>query len=332
MGKSTDSKLRLLYLMRYLLRQTDEAHPAGIADMLTELARYGITANRKTVYDDLEALRTFGMDLVTAKSHVTGYYIASRDFELPELKLLVDSVQSSKFITQKKTLSLIRKIEGLTSVHEGQFLQRQVYVHNRVKTMNESVYYNVDEISGAIARDRGIRFRYFDYAPDGSRLYRHEGNFYRVSPFALMWDNENYYLLGWDEETEELRHYRVDKMERIAARSEPRRGREAFAQVDMAAYSQQVFGMFGGAVQPVRLRFARHLAGAVIDRFGRGLILVPDGEERFTVTAPVAVSPQFYAWLLGFGDEAEILGPAAVREGLKAHLDGVRKLYEQKKP
>ena len=158
MGKSTDSKLRLLYLMRYLLRQTDEAHPAGIADMLTELARYGITANRKTVYDDLEALRTFGMDLVTAKSHVTGYYIASRDFELPELKLLVDSVQSSKFITQKKTLSLIRKIEGLTSVHEGQFLQRQVYVHNRVKTMNESVYYNVDEISGAIARARGIRF------------------------------------------------------------------------------------------------------------------------------------------------------------------------------
>ena len=328
MGKSADSKLRLLYLMRYLLRQTDEAHPAGIADMLDELGRYGITANRKTVYDDLESLRTFGLDLVTAKSSGTGYYIASRDFELPELKLLVDSVQSSKFITQKKTLSLIRKIEGLASVYEGQFLQRQVYVHNRVKTMNESVYYNVDEISNAIARDRGIRFRYFDYAPDGSRAYRHEGGWYRVSPFALMWDNENYYLLGWDEESGELRHYRVDKMERIAAREEVRRGKEAFAAVDMAAYSQQVFGMFGGEAQPVRMRFTQRLAGAVIDRFGREPILTPDGEEHFLLTAPVAVSPQFYAWLLGFGDEAEVLGPSAVRQGLKDYLDGIQKLYK----
>ena len=328
MGQSSDSKLRLLYLMRYLQQQTDEAHPAGIADMLEELVRYGITANRKTVYDDLEALRLFGLDLVTSRSHGTGYYVASRDFELPELKLLVDSVQSSKFITQKKTLSLIRKIAGLTSVHEGQLLQRQVYVHNRVKTMNESVYYNVDELSSAIARDRGIRFRYFDYAPDGSRAYRHGGGWYRVSPFALMWDNENYYLLGWDEEAGELRHYRVDKMERIAAREEARQGKEAFAKVDMSAYSQQVFGMFGGAAQPVRLRFARHLAGAVIDRFGRDVILAPDGEEHFTVTVPVAVSPQFYAWLLGFGSEAEILGPAAVREGLREYLSEIQTLYE----
>ena len=328
MGKSSDSKLRLLYLMRYLLRETDEAHPAGLADMLAELERYGITANRKTVYDDLEALRLFGLDLLTSKRHTTGYYIASRDFELPELKLLVDSVQSSRFITQKKTLSLIRKIEGLASVHEGQLLQRQVYVHNRVKTMNESVYYNVDEISGAISRDRGIRFRYFDYAPDGARLYRRGGDWYLVSPFALMWDNENYYLLGWDEQAQALRHYRVDKMERIAARGEPRQGREAFAKVDMAAYSRQVFGMFGGEAQPVRMRFARHLAGAVIDRFGHGLILSPDGEEHFTVTASVAVSPPFYAWLLGFGADAELLGPPAVREGLRRHLDAVRKLYE----
>ena len=328
MGKSADSKLRLLYLMRYLLRETDEAHPAGIADMLEELGRYGITANRKTVYDDLEALKLFGLDLVSAKSHSTGYYVASRDFELPELKLLVDSVQSSKFITPKKTLSLIRKIEGLASVHEGQLLQRQVYVHNRVKTMYESVYYNVDELSSAIARDRGIRFRYFDYAPDGSRLYRHGGDWYRVSPLALMWDNENYYLLGWDEESGELRHYRVDKMEHIAARAEVRQGKEAFAAVDMAAYSQQVFGMFGGAAQPVRMRFSRRLAGAVIDRFGREHILTPDGEDHFLFTAPVAVSPQFYAWLLGFGDEAEILGPAAVREGLRDYLQQIQKLYD----
>lgn len=328
MAGASNQKLRLLYLLRFLQRETDEEHPAGLGEMLAELETYGITANRKTLYDDLEALRLFGLDLVTAKGHTTGYYVASREFELPELKLLVDSVQSSKFITHKKTLSLIRKIEGLASVHEGQRLQRQVYVHNRVKTMNESVYYNVDELSGAINADRAIRFRYFEYAPDKSRVYRRGGAWYRVSPFALMWDDENYYLLGWDEDAESLRHYRVDKMDRITARAEPRQGKAAFEQVDMSAYSQQVFGMFGGTVQPVRLRFARHLAGAVIDRFGRDVILSPDGEEHFLVTAQVAVSPLFYAWVLGFGDEAEIVAPPEVRKGLKEHLQRALKQYE----
>ena len=329
MAGGNDIRLRLLYLMRYLQHQTDEQHPAGLADMQRELESYGLTANRKTLYDDLEALRTFGLDLVTVKGHTTGYYVASREFELPELKLLADSVQSSKFITQKKTLSLIRKIEGLASVHEGQLLQRQVYVPDRVKTMNESVYYNVDEISGAIARDRAIRFRYFDYAPDKSRVYRREGDWYEVSPFSLMWDNENYYLLAWETAAQALRHYRVDKMERITALETGRApaGKEAFSKVDMTACSQQVFGMFGGAVQPVRLRFARRLAGAVIDRFGREAILTPDGEEHFLITVPVAVSPLFYAWLLGFGADAEILGPEEVREGLKRQLESVAELY-----
>lgn len=329
MAKSANQKLRLLYLMRYLQRQSDEQHPVGMADILSELESLGIPANRKTIYDDLESLRLFGLDIVAVKSSGVGYYIASRDFELPELKLLVDSVQSSKFITQKKTASLIRKIEGLASVHEGQFLQRRVYVHNRVKTMNESVYYNVDEISGAIARDRAIRFRYFDYAPDKSRVFRRDGAWYQVSPFALMWDDENYYLLAWDEGSKSLRHYRVDKMVNITAREEARRGKEAFAAVDMSSYSETVFGMFTGDVQPVRLRFARHLAGAVIDRFGRDAMLTPDGEEHFLVTARVAVSPQFYAWVLGFGNEAEILGPAPVREGLREQLNEILSLYEK---
>ena len=349
MAGATDQKLRLLYLMRFLLRQTDERHPAGIADMLGELESYGITANRKTLYDDMEALKVFGLDIVTSRTHTTGYYVASREFELPELKLLVDSVQSSKFITQKKTLSLIRKIEGLTSVHEGRLLQRQVYVHNRVKTMNESVYYNVDELSGAISSDRAIRFRYFEYAPDGSRIFRRGGGWYSVSPFALMWDDENYYLLGWDEDVKALRHYRVDKMERITARPEARQGKEAFADVDMSSYTTRVFGMFGGEAQPVRMRFARHLAGAVIDRFGRGVLLVPEappeaagssdgvpeapsGSETFLLTAQVVVSPQFYAWLLGFGDEAELIGPTAVREGLRRHLWDTLRLYGDSAP
>ena len=324
----SEQKLRLLHLLRILERETDENHPASLADLQLALERHGLTANRKTLYDDLEALRTFGLDLVTVRDTTTRYYVASRAFELAELKLLVDSVQSSRFITQKKTLGLIRKIEDLASVYEGKLLQRQVFVQNRVKSMNESVYYTVDELSNAIARDRGIRFRYFDYAPDKRRVRRHGGAWYEVSPFALMWDNENYYLLAWDEKSAELRHYRVDKMEAIQSRETPRQGKDAFEKVDMADYSRQVFGMFGGEVKSVRLRFANRLAGAVIDRFGRDVIFTPDG-EAFLVTVPVAVSPPFYAWLLSFGPDAELLSPADEREKLQAYLDGIREKYNE---
>ena len=192
MPKSPNQKLKLLYLMEILLQQTDERHPMTVPEMIAQLAQRGVSAERKSIYGDLEALRTFGLDIVQTKSKTTGYYVGTRAFETPELKLLVDSVQSSKFITHKKTLALIKKIEGLPSIYDAQLLQRQVYVHGRVKSMNESVYYNVDEISDAISRDRQIRFHYFEYTISKQRRCRKEGAFYVVSPLALMWDNENY--------------------------------------------------------------------------------------------------------------------------------------------
>lgn len=327
MAKGPNQKLKLLYLMRYLLQNSDEAHPVSIAQMIAELEKHGISAERKSIYDDLEALRTFGLDLVQIKGRTTGYYIGQRDFELPELKLLVDSVQSSKFITQGKTLQLIKKIESLASSFDAQLLQRQVYVRNRVKSMNESVYYNVDEISTAITRDRKIRFQYFEYTVSKERRFRRGGAWYAVSPFALMWDDENYYLLAWDEDAGKLKHYRVDKMARISALEDRRQGKEAFAGVDMSAYSQKVFGMFAGQAQTVRLRFANHLAGAVIDRFGREVMMIADGEEQFTVSLEVVVSPQFFAWVFGFGTEAEILAPEAVRNEAKAIALNIAELY-----
>lgn len=327
MAKGPNQKLKLLYLMRYLLQNSDEAHPVSIAQMIAELEKHGISAERKSIYDDLEALRTFGLDLVQIKGRTTGYYIGQRDFELPELKLLVDSVQSSKFITQGKTLQLIKKIESLASSFDAQLLQRQVYVRNRVKSMNESVYYNVDEISTAITRDRKIRFQYFEYTVSKERRFRRGGAWYAVSPFALMWDDENYYLLAWDEDAGKLKHYRVDKMARISVLEDRRQGKEAFAGVDMSAYSQKVFGMFAGQAQTVRLRFASHLAGAVIDRFGREVMMIADGEEQFTVSLEVVVSPQFFAWVFGFGTEAEILAPEAVRNEAKAIALNIAELY-----
>ena len=192
MPKSANQKLKLLVLLRFLQRQSDGKHPVAMAQMIEALARWGISAERKSLYDGLEALRSFGADVVALRGKSPGYYLGQRDFELAELKLLVDSIQSSKFITQRKTLAMIRKLEGLCSVHDAQLLERQVYVRGRVKSMNESVYYNVDAISDAITRNRMLRFRYFEFTVSKERRYRREGGFYQLSPYALLWDDENY--------------------------------------------------------------------------------------------------------------------------------------------
>ena len=325
MAKSPNQKLKLLYLMRLFLERTDEAHPVTVPELIAALGQYGISAERKSLYDDFEALRHFGLDIVQNGGK---YYVGSRDFELPELKLLVDIVQSSKFITEKKTLSLIKKLEGLASVHDARRLQREVYVRNRVKSMNESVYYNVDEISGAIQQDRAIRFRYFEYTPRKERRFRRDGLFYEASPYALLCDDENYYLLAWDNAAKQMKHYRVDKMASISPKRTARQGKEAFQALDMSAYGKSVFGMFGGAAQQVRIRFADHLAGAVIDRFGKEVVLAVEDETHFIATLPVVVSPQFFGWVVGFGAEAEVLSPPDVRQELYDYLQKTASLYE----
>lgn len=327
MAKSANQKMRLLYLMQYLNENTDEAHPVTVRDMISHLAGLGIRAERKTIYDDLETLRVFGLDILQIKSKSTGYYIGARAFELPELKLLVDSVQSSKFITQKKTLSLIRKIEALASRHDAQLLQRQVFVRNRVKSMNESVYYNVDELSAAITEDKQITFRYFEYTVSKERRFRKEGALYQVSPYALMWDDENYYMLAWDSAAAALKHYRVDKMTDIALAPLAREGAEAFSKVDMSSYSKKVFGMFTGKEERVQLKFRNHLVSAVLDRFGKDIFLSAVDTEHFVCGLDVVISPQFYAWLFGFGADAEVLSPASVREEFNARLQETQNLY-----
>ena len=329
MPRESSQKLKLLYVMRYLLRSSDEAHPVTVQQIIDFLSGEGIPAERKSIYDDVEALRRFGLDIIQVKiGRQSGYYVGSREFELPELKLLVDSVQSSKFITYKKTLALIRKIESLASVYEAHLLSRQVYVKNRIKTMNESIYYNVDEIHTGIARDRRIRFRYFDYTVSKERRFRRDGGYYVVSPFALTWDDENYYLVAYDSEAGIIKHFRVDKMLDIGILDEARDGQESFAALDMAEYAKKVFGMFSGREERVRMRFDNQLVGAVLDWLGREAMLIPDGESCFTVTAQVEVSPQFFAWISGFGSLARIVGPDHVVQAMRAHAAEVLAMYE----
>ena len=329
MARSSFQKLKILYIMDYLLKRSDENHPVTVAQLIGDLESHGISAERKSIYDDLESLREYGLDILqTGSGKNSGYYVASREFELPELKLLVDSVQSSKFITYKKTLSLIKKIESLTSVYEAQLLRRQLYVKNRIKTMNESIYYNVDELHRGIAENRKIRFHYFEYTVRKERRFRRDGAWYVLSPYALSWDDENYYLVGFDSEAGIIKHFRVDKMADIEVTEEPRDGEEIYAALDMGVYARKTFGMFTGEETSVRLRFEKDLVGAVIDRLGRDVMLVPDGEDHFTVRTDVIVSPQFFAWVLGFGNKAKILGPESVVRKLREHLNQVTALYE----
>ena len=327
MAKSPNQKLKLLILKDFLLRRSDEKHPVTIPQIIEELSRYDIKAERKSLYDDLEALRLYGMDIIQSKGE---YYAGTRSFQTPELKLLVDSIQSSKFVTEKKTVSLIKKIEELTSIYDAQLLERQVFVRNRVKSMNESVYYNVDSISDAINQDRAIQFKYFEYTVRKERRIRKDGAWYRVSPFALMWDDENYYMVAWDAEADRLKHYRVDKMLEITSLSEPREGREAFAEVGMSAYAKKTFGMFTGQDRNVRIRFKSFLVGAVLDRFGRDVMIIPDGDDYFTVTLEVAVSPLFYSWVFSFGTDAEIISPDDIRETAAERAQRIADMYRGK--
>ena len=309
-----ESQHALLLLRQYLYQQTDEQHPVSVTDILAFWQQHGIQAGRKSVYTDIELLQNAGMDIVCVKSSQNKYFVGQRLFELPELKLLVDAVQSCKFITRRKSDSLIRKLEGLASRWEAQSLQRQVYAVGRVKSMNESIYYSIDTIHTAISQDRQIAFRYFEWTMEKTVRYRRDGQLYERSPYALVWDDENYYLVAYDHTASPpgIRHYRVDKMANLSVLEESRLGKATFDGFDMAQYAKQMFGMFGGAQQDVELRFAARLAGVVLDRFGKEVTLLPDGGSFFRVHVQAVVSPQFMGWVAGFGTDAKLLGPPAV--------------------
>lgn len=335
MAKSSNQKGKLLVLRRLLLEQTDEEHGLTVPDMIRRLEAEGIHAERKSIYSDLETLSESGLDIVSRKEGTRVlYYVGSRDFELPELKLLVDAVQSSRFITRRKSGQLIEKMAGLSSRWQAKQLQRQVYVANRVKTENESIYYNVDTIYTAIAENRRIAYRYrewgFREGEDGpERQYRRQGKTYCVSPWALCWANDNYYMVGYDSQAESVKHYRVDKMDGIAVSSEPRDGREYFADFDIAVYTRRIFGMFGGEDEAVTLRADNSLLDVILDRFGEEASIRRDGENTFIARVRVAVSPQFLSWVFGFGDRIRILGPAEVVRDMREQTQRVLALYKE---
>ncbi|MBP3633091.1 MAG: WYL domain-containing protein [Oscillospiraceae bacterium] len=309
MARSEGQKLKLLYLKELLENESDEKHPVNTQRIIEYLASHGITSERKAIYNDIECLQDFGMDIIHKAGRNGGYYLASREFELPELKLLVDAVQSSKFLTSKKSMQLIEKLSHMVSIHEAGTLKRQAVVSGRVKTMNESIYYNVDSLHEAIAQNSTITFRYTEWGLDGKRHER--PGIYEASPYTLIWDDENYYLVAHTER-HGITHYRVDKMAQITITGKKRFISPDYKAIDTASYGKNVFGMFSGETTTVRMRFHRSLAGVVIDRFGSDTMLIPDSDDHFIFTTDICVSPRYLGWLAGFGDLATILSPQSV--------------------
>lgn len=333
MAKSSQQKMKLLYLYQLLHDETDEQHGLTLQEIKDKLAAQGISAERKSLYDDMELLRLYGLDVVMERDKTTRYYVASRDFELPELKLLVDAVQSSRFLTRKKSDQLIKKIEKLAGKHDALSLQRQVYVANRIKNMNESIYYNIDYLHSAITANRKIQFRYVQWCVDFSvpqsvvKRDRHDGKVYTVSPFALTWDDENYYMIAYDSDAQKIKHFRVDKMEKIKICEDARDGQEYFERFDMGVYSKKLFGMFGGEEQKVTIRFSNSLIGVVADRFGTDIHITKDDDEHFILRADCMISPQFFAWVFSFGSDAKIISPPSVVSLMKNYLKDALSQY-----
>lgn len=329
MAKSENQKQKILVLLDLFKSKTDEEHGVTTSDIIDYLAEHGIKAERKTVYADLNTLKEYGYEISKEKKDGNYYYtLLDRDFQLPELKLLVDAVQASKFISAKKSSELIKKIENLASVYQAKQLQRQVFVSNRIKTNYENVYYNVDELNLAINENRKIKFDYYEWNLSKEMVLRKNGHKNDISPWSLAWDDENYYLVAFDGNSGIIKHYRVDKMRKIEILDEARDGREEFEEFDAAKYAKKVFGMFTGDEQRVKIQFANKLIGVVIDRFGQDIMIIPKGVGQFVVNVNVKVSNMFLGWIIGLGDGAKILEPESVVDEVKQITERLKEQYK----
>ena len=330
MPKGKNQKFKLYRLAQIMSEQTDEDHYITMPEIMSALEEYEITADRKSIYADLKDLEKLGIEIegerIGSGYH---YHVIGRDFELPELKLLVDAIQSSKFITERKTNALIRKLEKMVSKYDAQKLQRQVYVSGRIKTMNESIYYTVDAIHNAITENKKIKFQYYQWNVKKEMELRHDGAWYHISPWGLSWDDENYYLIAYDSNEKIIKHFRVDKMLYIKSNGKGREGRQAFKSFDMAAYARKMFGMYGGKEEWVRIECDNSFAGVMIDRFGKEVSMIRLDDKRFVVNVEVAVSRQFLAWIIGLGEGVTLAGPQNVVEMMNAEIDRLIKQYKK---
>ena len=329
MSRGTNQKFKFVYLMKIMQEKTDDEHALTMPQIMDELEKYNVTAERKSIYADFQDMtEKFGIEIIKEQiGRETYYHVGTREFELAEVKLLIDAIQSSKFITKTKSRKLITKLRGFVSEYQARQLQRQVYITDRVKTMNESVYYNVDDIHLAIAQNKKIRFKYYKWDISKKLIPRHNGDWFVVSPWALTWDDENYYMVAFDDLDQQIKHYRVDKMMRIAIEEEVRGGKEEFKNFDMARYSKATFGMYQGKKTKVKIQFANSMCGVLIDRFGKNISFRPIDGEHSELNVDVNVSPQFFGWIFSLGKDVKVTGPQEVVDQMRQAADDFRGNY-----
>ena len=329
MPRGSNQKFKFTYLMKIMAEKTDDEHSLTMPQILEELEKYEVSAERKSIYEDFKDMSKLGIDVIKEqRGRETFYHIAGREFELAEVKLLIDAVQSAKFITQKKSKSLISKVKNFVSEHQAKQLQRQIVINDRVKTMNESVYYNVDDIHTAINQNRKIKFKYYKWDIDKKLVERHGGSYFVVSPWALLWDDENYYMIAFDDWDNKIKHYRVDKMMYIEVVNDERSGKEEFKNFDMAKYSKATFGMYHGEKTKVCIKFANHMCGVFIDRFGKDTLFRKIDENNSELIVDINVSPQFFGWIFSLGNDVEIVSPIEVVNELREYTKKFIMKYE----
>jgi predicted DNA-binding transcriptional regulator YafY len=323
MPTSPNQRSKLLYLMKILLERTDEAHVLTNVQLIDALRGYGIQAERKSIYSDIDLLKLYGLDIETRKAKSFGYYVASREFELPELKLLVDAIQSSRIITHKKSRELTEKLASLTSIKQAGHLKRHIYVADRVKSINESVYYSIDAIHLAINEGKKIKFKYFDYDTDKKRVYRRDGALYTQTPVTLCWSDDNYYLITYSAKHSGFAHYRVDRMSGVSVIGEAGDKHPKFS---LSEHLKKHFGMFSGETVKAILEFDNKLVNVVLDRFGKDVHILKQ-VGRFQIRTDISASPVFLAWMFQYGNDAKIIAPESLVEAMKKQLSENGKNY-----
>ena len=322
MAKKANQKLRILYLYRLMIEKTDENHTLSIRDICKELEKYNIEANRQLLYEDFKSLNEFGAEVMKiGNGSKTRYYIKGDRFEMAELKVLIDAVQASKFLTVKKTDALINKLAKLNGIFDEALLKRQVYVAGRIKNMNDSIYSTTDVVHKAIEKNRMVRFQYFSWNIKKEPELRHDGAYYEVSPWALFWDNDKYYMVAYDFKDRKIKHYRVDKMLNVSITDKKRKGVTAFNKLDKSTYTQKHFGMFGGEEVTVTLKCTNDMANVIIDRFGREIEITPVDDEHFRTDVDVVMSDKFLAWVIALGGGVKVVGPEKVVCNMKIVAD-----------
>lgn len=322
-------KLKLLTLQKILLTETDENHKLSGNELIDKLALYDIKAERKTIYDDIATLIESGLDVVVEKSgHSNVYYVASRLFQEEELLVLADAVASSRFLTQKKSNELIKKLQSLTSKHNAQHLRRTVYVGNRAKTYNESIYYSINAIHEAIHKNYQITFRYTEYDLNKRKRYRHGGDLYKVSPYYLIWESDCYYLVCYCQKHEELCRYRVDRMNDVTVTKSKRR-ELSITEEELAKSLRATYNMYGGKTETVTLEMTNGLINVLIDRFGDSIYVTPVTQDKFRVKLEVQISPTFWGWLLQFGTDAKVVSPEWVKNEAQIMLGELLEAYKK---